>query len=186
MLKEELFEKAKHQPGDVHPKYPNLTWQQNKDGKWTWLTNKTNKKNSQEEQNSNLKNQPQQKPQKSEMPDVSNMTHQELVGWAKKTKEEALLSVVNSKSVPVNFRQIAYDELKSRNVDVSKIDITNIDTGFNGKKPKVKHGVKKEAITLTDEDYQQVSKVADKYSMDVTKFIAFIINQYYEGKENEQ
>ena len=139
MLKEELFEKAKHQPGDVHPKYPNLTWQQNKDGKWTWLTNKTNKKNSQEEQNSNLKNQPQQKPQKSEMPDVSNMTHQELVGWAKKTKEEALLSVVNSKSVPVNFRQIAYDELKSRNVDVSKIDITNIDTGFNGKKPKVKY-----------------------------------------------
>ena len=55
-----------------------------------------------------------------------------------------------------------------------------------GKKPKVKHGVKKEAITLTDEDYQQVSKVANHYNMDVTKFIAFIINQYYEGKENEQ
>ena len=141
MLKEELFEKAKHQPGDVHPKYPNLTWQQNKDGKWTWLTNKTNKKNSQEEQNSNLKNQPQQKPQKSEMPDVSNMTHQELVGWAKKTKEEALLSVVNSKSVPVNFRQIAYDELKSRNVDVSKINTTDLNTKseyiYKTKKPDV-------------------------------------------------
>ena len=53
-----------------------------------------------------------------------------------------------------------------------------------GKKPPVKHGVKKEAITLTDEDYELISKVANHYKMDVTKFIAFIINQYYENKIN--
>ena len=53
-----------------------------------------------------------------------------------------------------------------------------------GKKPPVKHGVKKEAITLTDEDYELISKVANHYNMDVTKFIAFIINQYYENKMN--
>ena len=53
-----------------------------------------------------------------------------------------------------------------------------------GKKPPVKHGVKKEAITLTDEDYELISKVAKHYNMDVTKFIAFIINQYYENKIN--
>ena len=53
-----------------------------------------------------------------------------------------------------------------------------------GKKPPVKHGVKKEAITLTDEDYELISEVANHYNMDVTKFIAFIINQYYENKIN--
>ena len=53
-----------------------------------------------------------------------------------------------------------------------------------GKKPPVKHGVKKEQITLTDEDYELISKVANHYNMDVTKFIAFIINQYYENKIN--
>lgn len=164
MSKEDLIEKAvKHQPGDVHPKYPNLTWQQNKDGKWTWLTDKTRKKTSQaggqgssstnqpQQQDNNgdettqnqtqqqQNNQPQQKPQQSEMPDLSKMTHKELVDWAKKTKEEALLSVVNSKSAPSNFRQIAYDELKGRNVDVSKIDTTDIDTGYQKKKAKVQY-----------------------------------------------
>lgn len=149
MSKEDLIEKAvKHQPGDVHPKYPDLTWQQNKSGKWTWLTDKTRKKTSQAGgQDLTTKNQPQQqqnnqsqqKPQQSEMPDVSNMTHKELIDWAKETKEKVLLSVANNKSAPINIRQIAYDTLKDKNVDVSKIDVSDIDTGFNSKAPKIKY-----------------------------------------------
>lgn len=193
MTKEDLIEKA-HQPGDVHPKYPNLTWQQNKNGKWTWLTNKTGKKTSQagsqgssptnqpQQQDNNgdkttqnqpqqkQNNQPQQKPQQSEMPDVSKMTHKELVDWAKKTKEEALLSVVNSKSAPSKFRQIAYDELKNRNVDVSKIDTTDIKTTskytYKTKKPEV--DIKFSKFTLKGkssgrQETKTYSEYRDKY-----------------------
>lgn len=90
-----------------------------------------------------------------------------------------------------NIKNDAKADFRSKTKFTRMIVMNNLHTFDDtqirdGKKPPVKHGVKKEAITLTDEDYKQVSKVADKYSMDVTKLIAFIINQYYEGKENEQ
>ena len=164
MSKEDLIEKAKHQVGDVHPKWSNLVWTDLGNGKFDWRSNKSKSKktsqaggqvssstNQPQQQDNNggettqnqpqqqQNNQPQQQPQQSEMPDVSKMTHKELVDWARKTKEEALLSVVNSKSAPSNFRQIAYDELKNRNVDVSKIDTTDIDVGYQKKKAKVQY-----------------------------------------------
>ena len=88
-----------------------------------------------------------------------------------------------------NIKEDAKADFRSKTKFTRMIVMENLYT-FNdeqikgGKKPPVKHGVKKEAITLTDEDYEQISKVANHYNMDVTKFIAFIINQYYENKIN--
>ena len=88
-----------------------------------------------------------------------------------------------------NIKEDAKADFRSKTKFTRMIVMNNLYT-FNdsqikgGKKPPVKHGVKKEAITLTDEDYELISKVANHYNMDVTKFIAFIINQYYENKLN--
>ena len=88
-----------------------------------------------------------------------------------------------------NIKEDAKADFRSKTKFTRMIVMNNLFT-FNdeqikgGKKPPVKHGVKKEAITLTDEDYELISKVANHYKMDVTKFIAFIINQYYENKMN--
>ena len=88
-----------------------------------------------------------------------------------------------------NIKEDAKADFRSKTKFTRMIVMNNLftfdDTQIKGgKKPPVKHGVKKEAITLTDEDYEQISKVANHYNMDVTKFIAFIINQYYENKMN--
>lgn len=91
------------------------------------------------------------------------------------------------------YKQIKEDSIKegrSRSNLARKIMMDNIytfdDSELKQGKPKTRHNVRMESITLSNEDYEQISKVADKYSMDTMKFIAFIINQYYEGKENEQ
>ena len=89
-----------------------------------------------------------------------------------------------------NIKEDAKADFRSKTKFTRMIVMNNLYTFDDsqikgGKKPPVKHGVKKEAITLTDEDYEQISKVANHYNMDVTKFIAFIINQYYENKINK-
>ena len=88
-----------------------------------------------------------------------------------------------------NIKEDAKADFRSKTKFTRMIVMNNLYTFDDsqikgGKKPPVKHGVKKEAITLTDEDYELISKVANHYNMDVTKFIAFIINQYYENKLN--
>lgn len=88
-----------------------------------------------------------------------------------------------------NIKEDAKADFRSKTKFTRMIVMNNLYTFDDsqikgGKKPPVKHGVKKEAITLTDEDYKLISKVANHYNMDVTKFIAFIINQYYENKMN--
>ena len=88
-----------------------------------------------------------------------------------------------------NIKEDAKADFRSKTKFTRMIVMNNLYTFDDsqikgGKKPPVKHGVKKEAIPLTDEDYEQISKVANHYNMDVTKFIAFIINQYYENKIN--
>ena len=88
-----------------------------------------------------------------------------------------------------NIKEDAKADFRSKTKFTRMIVMNNLYTFDDeqirgGKKPPVKHGVKKEAITLTDEDYELISKVANHYNMDVTKFIAFIINQYYENKIN--
>ena len=89
-----------------------------------------------------------------------------------------------------NIKEDAKADFRSKTKFTRMIVMNNLYTFDDsqikgGKKPPVKHGVKKEAITLTDEDYELISKVANHYNMDVTKFIAFIINQYYENKEDK-
>ena len=88
-----------------------------------------------------------------------------------------------------NIKEDAKADFRSKTKFTRMIVMNNLYTFDDsqikgGKKPPVKHGVKKEAITLTDEDYELISKVANHYNMDVTKFIAFIVNQYYENKIN--
>ena len=54
-----------------------------------------------------------------------------------------------------------------------------------GKKPKPRHNTKLETVTLADDEYNELEKIAKHYNMTPTKLVAFIINQYYEEKENE-
>ena len=88
-----------------------------------------------------------------------------------------------------NIKEDAEKDFRDRTKFARMIVMENLST-FNdeqirgGKKPPVKHGVKKEQIFLTDEDYELISKVAKHYNMSINKLISFIINQYYENKMN--
>lgn len=51
----------------------------------------------------------------------------------------------------------------------------------NGK-PKVKHNVEVEGISLTENELKLLDSIAKNYNMSAMKLVAFIINQYYENK----
>ena len=49
-------------------------------------------------------------------------------------------------------------------------------------KPKVKHNVEVEGISLNEDDLKLLDSIAKNYNMSAMKLVAFIINQYYENK----
>lgn len=72
-----------------------------------------------------------------------------------------------------NFvRKIVFDHLSSFNDE----EISG------GKKPKVKHNVEVEGISLNEDDLKLLDSIAKNYNMSAMKLVAFIINQYYENK----
>ena len=60
------------------------------------------------------------------------------------------------------------------------------DSEIKNGKPKVKHNVEIEGISLTEDELKLLDSIAKNYNMSAMKLVAFIMNQYYEGKENEQ
>ena len=54
----------------------------------------------------------------------------------------------------------------------------------NGRKPKTKHNIKIEGISLNEEEFELIEKISNHYNMTVTKLVSFIVNQYYENKMN--
>lgn len=150
----DFIEKArvKHNPGDVHPKYPNYTWQQKPDGKWDWVSDKKRKEyaaqsgasqttSKQEDGSKNSKPKSEEKQSgrsQQASVDIKQMTRQELVDWAKKTNEKVLSEIVNKTDGHLPARQVAYDELKERGADVSKLKTDGIKTkSYQTKKPEV-------------------------------------------------
>ena len=49
-------------------------------------------------------------------------------------------------------------------------------------KPKVKHNVEVEGISLNENELKLLDSIAKNYNMSAMKLVAFIINQYYENK----
>ena len=87
------------------------------------------------------------------------------------------------------LKEESIKEGRSRSNLARKIMMDNIYT-FNDEelkqgKPKTRHNVKMESITLSDEQYELIEKVAKHYNMNTMKFIGYIINQYYENKEDK-
>lgn len=88
-----------------------------------------------------------------------------------------------------NIKEDAKADSRARANFVRKIVFDNLYTFDdseikNGKKPKTKHNVKIEGVSLNDEDYELISKISNHYNMTVTKLVSFIVNQYYENKIN--
>ena len=90
------------------------------------------------------------------------------------------------------YKQLKEDSIKegrSRSNLARKIMMDNIytfdDSELKQGKPKTRHNVRMESITLSNNDYEIIEKVAKHYNMDTMKFIAYIIHQYYENKENK-
>ena len=87
------------------------------------------------------------------------------------------------------IKEDAKKEGRSRSNLARKIMMDNIYT-FNDEelkqgKPKTRHNVRMESITLSNNDYEIIEKVAKHYNMDTMKFIAYIIDYHYTDKENE-
>lgn len=173
--KDDLIEKAKHQPGDVHPKYSNYTWQE-RNGKWGWFVTKKGGQKPQgaaqqggtsaAPKNNNANQQPTGNQSKQPQPsntttDITKMSHQELVDWAKKTNEQVLSSIVNKTDGYVPARQVAYDELKERGADVSKLKKDGLKV--EEKKPKSDvYKTKKPEVDIKISSWTQRSKKTGK------------------------
>ena len=90
------------------------------------------------------------------------------------------------------YKQLKEDSIKegrSRSNLARKIMMDNIytfnDSEIKQGKPKTRHNVRMESITLSNNDYEMIEKVAKHYNMDTMKFIAYIIDYHYTDKENE-
>lgn len=88
-----------------------------------------------------------------------------------------------------NIKEDAKADSRARANFVRKIVFDNLYTFDdseikNGRKPKTKHNVKIEGVSLNDEDYKLLEKISSHYNMTVTKLVSFIVNQYYENKIN--
>lgn len=103
------LQKAARQVGDVHPKNSELVWTEYKPGKFDWRKSATAKVTSSPEGKSKS---------------------QKLQAFLEKTKDEKLKEFANKPGNAVDLRQMAYDELVKRGVDVSDI---NLNTGKLGK-----------------------------------------------------
>lgn len=147
--------KVQRQDGDPHPSRPDLVWSSSAaGGKGDWRKRKksdtsapqgggnggqqTPKKDDTQAGGQSQQTTTQQPPQGGTT-DIKNMTHQQLVDWAKKTNEQVLSSIVNKTDGHIPARQVAYDELKERGADVSKLDTTGLNTGYQKKKAKVQY-----------------------------------------------
>ena len=102
----DTIQKAKHNVGDHHPTQP-WVWTEYKPGKFNWRVDK----------NAHSKSSADAGKQSSE-----SSADTRLEAWAKKTSDDNLLKVVNNPKGNAQLRQIAYNELKSRNVDLSQVD----------------------------------------------------------------
>ena len=144
--------KVQRNDGDPHPSNPNLVWSSSAaGGKGDWRKRKANQQPQsggttqqpkKEEEGDDKQNQPQSGStikQPTQKKDLKDMTHKELVDWAKKTNEQVLSEIVNKKTIDTKARQIAYDELKERGSDVSKLDTDGIDLGHQKKQAKVQY-----------------------------------------------
>ena len=56
------------------------------------------------------------------------------------------------------------------------------DSEIKNCKPKVKHNVEVEGISLTEDELKLLDSIAKNYNMSAMKLVAFIMNQYYENK----
>ena len=144
--------KVQRNDGDPHPSNPNLVWSSSAaGGKGDWRKRKANQQPQsggttqqpkKEEEGDDKQNQPQSgstTKQPAQKKDLKDMTHKELVDWAKKTNEQVLSEIVNKKTIDTKARQVAYDELKERGSDVSKLDTDGIDLGHQKKQAKVQY-----------------------------------------------
>ena len=96
---EDLFEKAKHQIGDSHPKWPQLKWTDLGGGKFGWRTGTGRGKRGNTSSGENTSNSGEQK-------DLS--TH------AKETDTKTLKNVANSDKAPKDLKDAAKKELQNR------------------------------------------------------------------------
>ena len=155
MIKQNFFEKA-HKDGDVHPKDPNYVWVSSANkGKGDWRKkggkaqqnsgNQPQSTSSQDGSQSQSQNKPQQAQKK-----LEDMSHEELVAFAKQTISETLAKVAANKNLPKPARQVAFDELKTRDdFDISDVKASDLTGAPGGKKEAKVQYNKKPNVDIT-------------------------------------
>lgn len=160
MRKDDFLEKA-YQEGDHHPQHPDWIYSRGKNGKLAWHADPNYKKGAKQDggkapagnasQSTNNQSNGGKQPQQSGQPQaqqtqkkLEDMSHDELVAYAKQTISDSLAKVVSNKSLPKPARQVAFDELKTRDdFDSSKVDASDLVGAPGGKKaPKVQYSKK--------------------------------------------
>ena len=174
---EDLFEKAKHQIGDSHPKWPQLKWTDLGGGKFGWRTGTGKGKRG----NTNTSSGDNGGSNSGEQKDLST--------YVKETDTKTLKNVANSDKAPKDLKDAAKKELQNRGEQVQpdKTDTTEkkqkklrpVGTGTLGptrktkeEKPKYSAFVTKTINKLKDVlDYrnfsdERIEKLADAMSKD--------------------
>ena len=152
--KNEEIEKA-HNVGDAHPSKP-WVWTEYKPGKFDWRPVKAGQAQKTATESESGKTQ-QQAPQKK----LEDMTPDELVDYAKNASTDALVKVVNDTKQDKSLRQIAFNQLKTRDdYDKTKVKSSDLSGGYSAKpKPKIQYKTKKPDVEIPDvEDWEAPDK----------------------------
>ena len=152
---EDLFEKAKHQIGDSHPKWPQLKWTDLGGGKFGWRTGtgKGKRGNTNTSSGGNAGNAGEQK-------DLS--TH------AKETDTKTLKNVANSDKAPKDLKDAAKKELQNRGEETeTKEDkkLRPVGTGTNGPERRRRlapHSTHAKTATEKKGENIEISSIKDK------------------------
>ena len=95
---------------------------------------------------------------------IEDMTPDELIDYAKNASTDALSKVVNDDKADKQFRQLAFNELKTRkDYDKTKVSSSDLEGGYIAKpKPTIQYKTKKPEVEIPEpEDYMATSKTGE-------------------------
>ena len=158
-----------HQVGEPHPDNPNILWTdigngngdwKSKNGKWwkgknpaTVQTPSGGAKKQETKQPTAATSATKEAPASNKK--VEDMTPDELIDYAKKASTDALTNLVNDSKADKGLRQLAFNELKTRDdYDKTKVKSQDLQGGYFAKPtPKVQYKTKKPEVDVDSDAF---------------------------------
>lgn len=152
--------KANRQPGDVHPKKPDLVWTEYKPGKFDWRKNKSGSKKTSGSSSSKNKTKPKSQAEK----------FKRMKAAIEKTDTDKLKRIANNPGNSPEIRKLSYNELVIRDEDVSDIDMNTGKVKTMNQQKQIFSENEEADSLLNDEDADTESEMTEEEMEEETEW----------------